>query len=90
MYITTNEELPATGFTTEVLRLLQVVKGDMRKRALKEMLHLQNDEHVRKAYISPATKLGLIEMSIPDKPRSSNQKYRITSLGKEILEKDTH
>jgi ATP-dependent DNA helicase RecG len=31
--------------------------------------------------------LGLIEMTNPDKPRSSRQRYRITAKGKEMLKK---
>jgi ATP-dependent DNA helicase RecG len=30
---------------------------------------------------------GLIEMTIPDKPRSSKQRYRITALGEDFLRK---
>jgi len=29
--------------------------------------------------------LGLLEMTIPDKPRSSKQQYQLTSLGRQIL-----
>lgn len=32
-------------------------------------------------------KLGFLEMTIPDKPRSSKQRYRLSELGKEILKK---
>jgi ATP-dependent DNA helicase RecG len=28
---------------------------------------------------------GLIEMTIPDKPRSSNQQYRLTDKGRALL-----
>jgi len=41
----------------------------------------------RKVYLLPALEAGLIEMSIPDKSRSSKQKYRLTSKGLQGLNK---
>lgn len=38
-----------------------------------------------KANILPAINSGLLEMTIPDKPKSGNQKYRITKVGAKIL-----
>ena len=32
--------------------------------------------------------LGFLEQTIPDKPQSSKQRYRITPLGREFLKKD--
>ncbi|HSW59639.1 MAG TPA: hypothetical protein VLJ60_02505 [bacterium] len=48
-------------------------------------MELRNDEHFRKAYIVPALEAGLIEYTIPDKPNSRLQKYRLTEKGKKVL-----
>jgi hypothetical protein len=39
----------------------------------------------RKQVLGPLLAAGLVEMTIPDKPRSSKQRYRITALGREVL-----
>ena len=57
----------------------------MTKQDLRKALGLKNDEHFRKAYLLPALQVGLIEMTIPDKPRSRNQRYRLTPEGREFL-----
>lgn|GEM_PF-1849187 len=62
---------------TPEVRLLSVFSGEMTRQQLKTALGLKDDEHFRKAYLLPALKAGLIEMTIPDKPRSSRQKYRL-------------
>lgn len=74
----------ATEVTTEE-KLLAVLDGEMSKKDLREALELKNDEHFRKAYLNPALEQGLIEMTIPDKPRSSRQRYRMTEKGKAFL-----
>ncbi len=47
--------------------------------------HLPDEKHFREHYQQPAVVMGLIEMTIPDKPRSSKQKYRLTDAGKRLL-----
>lgn len=42
---------------------------------LMEKLDLKSKEGFRRNYIVPAMKLGLIQMTIPDKPNSRNQRY---------------
>ena len=47
-----------------------------------------NRSKFRDVVLSPLLTLGLVEMTIPDKPRSSKQRYRLTPAGKSQLEKD--
>ena len=37
--------------------------------------HLKDDDHFRTAWLLPALQAGLIEITIPDKQRSSKQRY---------------
>lgn len=81
--VTSSTPEVAPEVTPEV-RLLSVVAGEMTRLQLKEALGLKDDEHFRKAYLLPALEAGLIEMTIPDKPRSSKQKYRLTEKGRQV------
>ena len=46
----------------------------------------QNRTKFRNKFINPLLEEKFIEMTIPDKPRSSKQKYVITDKGKKLLE----
>ncbi len=72
--------------TGEVRRLLEALTREMQRRALQEALGLKHEDHFRNAYLVPALEAGLIEMTIPDKPRSSKQKYRLTDAGRDWLQ----
>jgi len=50
-----------------------------------EAAGLRDREHFRSAYLEPLLDAGWIEMTIPDKPRSSKQRYRTTEAGKGVL-----
>ena len=82
--VTTSTPEVAPEVTPEV-RLISVVAGEMTRQQLKEALGLKDDEHFRKAYLLPALEAGLINMTIPDKPRSSKQKYRLTEKGRQVV-----
>ena len=75
----------AMEVTMEV-RLLRLMKTDMTRQALRAALGLRNDDHFRRAFLLPALASGLIEMTIPDKPTSRLQKYRITEAGRRRLQ----
>ena len=51
-------------------------------KEVQKQLNLKQRHKVFTNYIQPALKLGLIEMTIPDKPNSRLQKYRLTEKGK--------
>ena len=72
--------------TSEVLRLLSVMQGDMSRAEIQEKLGLKHLPHLRDAYLNPALDQGLIEMTLPDKPRSRLQKYRLTAAGQTRLQ----
>jgi hypothetical protein len=51
-----------------------------------QLLSLSGRDNFEKLYLKPAIELELLELTIPDKPNSRLQKYRLTELGKQILE----
>ena len=64
-------------------RLLGVMSGEMGRQGIQDALGLRHRNYFRKAYLHPALRAGLIEMTIPDKPRSNKQRYRLTPAGSE-------
>ena len=70
--------------TGEVMRLLEVINEQMQRRAIQDALGLKHEDHFRRAYLLPALAAGLIEMTIPDKPQSSLQRYRLTRKGQRL------
>ncbi len=77
----------ALHVTRQVKLLLKVMVGEMTRAELMKDLKLKDRVNFYKKYLQPALTLNLIEMTIPGKPRSSKQKYRITEKGKEVLER---
>ena len=53
--------------TTEVKPVGDLV-GEVSSQTLRRALGLKNSEHLRKTYLLPALKAGLIEMTVPAKP----------------------
>ncbi|MBU4140032.1 MAG: hypothetical protein KJ729_08930 [Euryarchaeota archaeon] len=73
--------------TGEVQRLLKVLVGEMKRTDIQEALALRHEEYFREAYLIPALTAGVIEMTIPGKPTSSKQKYRVTEKGQDFVKK---
>ena len=67
--------------TPQVKRLLGVMQGEMTREDLQNLLDLQDRKSFRERYLLPALTEGLIEMTIPEKPNSRMQRYRLTDKG---------
>jgi Fic family protein len=72
--------------TPQVERLLPVLAGEMSRAELVLELGLKDRMHVSNEYLKPALEARLIEMTVPDKPNSRLQKYRLTEKGRKFLE----
>ena len=72
--------------TGEVKKLLKTLTKPMNRTELQAQLQLKSQANFRERYLQPALTAGLIEMTIPDKPRSSKQKYRLTPRGRAVLD----
>ena len=70
--------------TPQVARLLTVIKREMNRDELQNALQLKDRKSFRELYIKPALAARLIEMTIPDRPNSRLQKYKLTAQGENI------
>jgi ATP-dependent DNA helicase RecG len=50
------------------------------------LLERSNRTKFRDQVLNPLLDADLAEMTIPDKPRSSKQRYRLTDKGRQVLE----
>ena len=71
----------------QIKELLTVLEYEMTRQEIQKKLNLYDRKHLRISYLNPALELGLIEMTLPDKPNSSLQKYRLTQLGQTLKQK---
>ena len=61
-----------------------MLNGEMKRRGIQEVLQLKHEDHFRDNYLTPALEAGLVEMTIPGKPKSSRQRYRLTAKGQAL------
>jgi len=71
----------APQVTPQVESLLAVLQGEMSRSELMTALGLSDRKSFRERYLLPALEVGLIEMTLPDKPNSRLQKYRRSKWG---------
>ncbi|MDO9586217.1 MAG: ATP-binding protein [Syntrophales bacterium] len=69
--------------TAHVEKVFVAASGEaMSREELQYAAGIKHREHFRKAYIEPLVTSGWIERTIPDKPTSRLQKYRLTEKGR--------
>jgi len=72
--------------TEQVKNLVLVMYKEHNRDELMKLLNISHREYFREKYINEAIKIGIIELTIPAKPTSSKQKYRLTPKGKRLKE----
>ena len=66
-----------------VERLITALEGEMSRAELMDALGLADRRHFTRTYLQPGIEAGLVEMTLPDSPRSRTQRYRLTILGRQ-------
>jgi ATP-dependent DNA helicase RecG len=66
-----------------VFRFLQLLANQksLGTEDICKLFNHKSRKHLRETYIHPALAQGLVEMTLPDKPNSRLQKYRLTAKG---------
>lgn len=73
--------------TEQVERLLLAVgDGPFSSKELMARLGLSHRPSFLYDYLQPALAGGWLEMTIPDRPKSPKQQYRLTRAGKELVQ----
>ena len=70
--------------TGQVEQLVVALTREMSRAELQAALNLTHRDYFTAAYLRPALEAGLIEMTLPDKPTSRNQRYRRTAAGEAL------
>lgn len=85
LYLATSAPQVTPHVTPQVGKLLAALQGEMSREALQSALGLSGRKSFRERYLKQALDDGLIEMTIPDKPNTRLQKYRLTGKGRQWL-----
>jgi len=71
-----------------VTRLLLALRhGEATSHQIRESLGITHRPTFRDNYLYPAMKAKYVEYTLPDKPQSRRQKYRLTAKGRQTLAK---
>ena len=71
--------------TPQVISVLDKAQQEVSASDLQIAVGLKDRVNFLKSYLEPCLSAGWIARTIPDKPRSSRQKYRLTDKGRAVL-----
>lgn len=71
---------------TQVTKLLEAASEPKPREELQRAAAFSDREHFRKTYLEPLLTASWLERTIPDKPTSPNQRYRLTEKGRAWLQ----
>ena len=70
--------------TMQVAKMIKAMDGTMSRLEIMQKMNLFNRDYFRLECLQPSLKEGIIQMTIPDKPKSRFQKYCLTDKGIEL------
>ena len=70
----------------QAVAVLEAARNPATRAELQQNAGLRDREYFVNTFLNPLLDTGLLEMTIPDKPRSSKQRYRLTEKGRIFLQ----
>jgi ATP-dependent DNA helicase RecG len=67
--------------------LLRAATQPRAREELQAVAGIRHRQHFLMEYLKPLLDAGLLERTLPDKPRSSKQRYRLTEAGRALVKK---
>lgn len=74
-----------TKSVTKLIPLIDFLAVDRSREEIMALLEIDNQTKNYQTNIKPLIDIGVIELTIPDAPRSRLQKYRLTDKGRKLL-----
>ena len=75
------------GLSRDQVEILRLCKVEQPIVALMEKVGRTNRTKFRDQVLGALLEQELLEMTIPEKPRSSKQRYRLSDKGKQVLQR---
>jgi predicted HTH transcriptional regulator len=83
LQIATEQVTPQVA--AQVAKTLQAAVHPSSRESLQDAMGIKDREHFRRTYLDPLLRAGWLERTIPEKPTSRLQKYRLTDKGRTWL-----